>query len=107
MKSFDERQKAFEAEFKRDQEQYFRIAARRNRLLGLWAAERMGVPAGEPAEAYAKTVVAADFEAPGDGDVVKKVLDDLAAKGVGATEEEVRHELARAAEQAREQLAPR
>jgi hypothetical protein len=107
MRTFDERRQGFEAEFKRDQELVFRIAARRNRLLGLWAAEKLGLPAGDPAESYAKTVVAADFEAPGDSDVVAKVLGDLAAKGVAATEAEVRAELKRAAEEARRQLAGR
>jgi hypothetical protein len=107
MKSFDERQRAFEAEFKRDQELSFRIAARRNRLLGYWAAERLGLPAGEAAEAYARTVIAADFQAPGDGDVVEKVRVDLAAKGIDITEAEVCAELTRAAMQARKQLAGR
>jgi hypothetical protein len=107
VKSFDDRQKAFEAEFKRDQELVFRIVARRNRLLGLWAAERMGLPVGEAADAYAKTVVSADFEAPGDDDVVRKVTGDLEAGGVAATEAEVRAELARVGEEARRQLAGR
>jgi hypothetical protein len=80
MKSFDDRQKGFEAEFARGQELTFRITARRNRLLGLWVAERLALPAGEPAEAYAKTVVAADFQMPGDDDVVEKVRGDLTAK---------------------------
>jgi hypothetical protein len=65
MKSFTVRKKGFEAEFKRNQELLFQVTARRNRLFGLWAAVRLGLPAGEEAEAYAKTVVAADFEAPG------------------------------------------
>ncbi|MGH7087542.1 MAG: DUF1476 domain-containing protein [Stellaceae bacterium] len=107
MAAFDKRRKAFEAEFERDQELLFRITARRNRLLGLWAAARLGLAAGDPAETYAKTVVAADFEAPGDGDVVGKVLRDLAAGGVSATELEVRAELARAAAQARKELSGR
>jgi hypothetical protein len=104
MRSFEERQKGFEAEFKRDQELAFRIAARRNRLLGLWAAGRLGLAPGEPAEAYARTVVAADFAAPGDDDVVEKVRADLAAAGIAVTEAEVRAELARAAREARAQL---
>jgi len=72
MKSFTEREKGFEAEFKRNQELMFRVTARRNRLFGLWAAARLGLPA-EEAEDYAKTVVAADFEAPGDADIIKTV----------------------------------
>jgi hypothetical protein len=66
MKSFTEREKAFEAEFKRNQELRFRLTARRNRLFGLWAAARLGLSGGEEAEGYGKTVVEADFEAPGD-----------------------------------------
>ena len=107
MRSIDDRQKGFEAQFAHGQELAFRITARRNRLLGLWAAERLGLPAGEPAEAYAKSVVAADFQAPGDDDVIDKVRGDLVAKGLEVTEAEVRAELARAAAQARGQLAER
>ena len=72
MRSIDDRQKGFEAQFVHGQELTFRITARRNRLLGLWAAGRLGLAAGEPAESYAKTVVAADFQAPGDDDVVER-----------------------------------
>jgi hypothetical protein len=107
MRGFDERQKGHEAQFAHGQELAFRITARRNRLLGLWAAERLGLAAGEEAEAYAKAVVVADFQAPGDDDVILKVHGDLAAKGIQVTEAEVRAELARAAAQAREQLTER
>ena len=85
MKSFTEREKGFEAEFKHNQELLFRVTARRNRLFGLWAAVRLGLPAGEDAETYAKTVVAADFEAPGDADVIEKVQADLEENGVAVT----------------------
>lgn len=105
MKGFIEREKGFEAEFKRNQELAFRITARRNRLFGLWAAGRLGLPAGEAAEAYARTVVAADFEAPGEADVIAKVQADLAAAGIAATEAELRAELARAGAEARKQLS--
>jgi hypothetical protein len=105
MKSFVEREKAFEAEFTRNQELAFRITARRNKLFGLWAAARLGLPAGKAAEAYAKTVVAADFVAPGDADVIAKVRDDLAERGIAATEAELRAELARARDEARRQLS--
>lgn len=105
MKSFAERGKAFETEFQRDQELAFRITARRNRLFGLWAAARLGLAAGEAAEAYARTVVAADFEAPGDDDVIAKVRTDLADKGLSAGEGELRAELARAGAEARRQLS--
>ena len=104
MKSFTEREKGFEAEFKRNQEPLFRVTARRNRLFGLWAAVRLGLP-GEEAETYAKTVVAADFEAPGDADIIKKVQTDFEEKSVAVTEAELRSELARAAAEARRQLA--
>jgi hypothetical protein len=105
MKSFTEREKGFEAEFKRNQELMFRVTARRNRLFGLWAAVRLGLSAGEEAETYAKTVVAADFEAPGDADVIEKVRTDLEKKGVAVNEAELRAELADAAVEARRQLA--
>ena len=74
-------------------------------MFGLWAAVRLGLPAGEEAEAYAKTVVAADFEAPGDADVIEKVRTDLEKKGVAVNEAELRAELADAAVEARRQLA--
>ena len=104
MKSFVEREKGFEAEFKRTQELAFRINARRNRLFGLWAAARLGLPAGEAAEAY-KTVVAADFTAPGDADVIAKVQTDFAEKGIAVSEAELRTELARVGAEARRQLS--
>ena len=72
---------------------------------GLWAAGWLGLAAGEPAEAYAKDVVAADFEAPGDSDVIAKVRTDLAEKGISASEGELGAELERAAAEARKQLA--
>ena len=83
----------------------FRVTARRNRLFGLWVAVQLGLPAGEEAETYAKTVVAADFEAPGDADVIEKVRTDLEKKGVAVNEAELRAELAHAAAEARRQLA--
>jgi hypothetical protein len=103
MKSFTERERGFEAEFKRNQELRFRVTARRNRLFGLWAAGRLGLPA-EEAEAYAKTVVEADFKEPGDADVLKKVQTDLENRGVAMSEAELRVELERAAAEARRQL---
>ena len=104
MKSFTEREKGFEAEFKRNQEPLFRVTARRNRLFGLWAAVRLGLP-GEEAETYAKTVIAADFEAPDDSDIIQKVRTDFDEKGAAVTEAELRAELARAAAEAHRQLA--
>jgi len=105
MKSLSDREKGFEAEFKRNQELMFRVTARRSRLFGLWAAAQLGLPLGEEAEAYAKTVVAADFEAPGDGDIIEKVRTDLEQKGIAVTETALRTELERAAAEARRQLA--
>jgi len=104
MKSFTERERGFEAEFKRNQELRFRVTARRNRLFGLWAAARLGLSAGEESEAYAKTVVAADFEAPGDADVIAKVRRDLEEKGIALTEAELRSELERAGAEAHGQI---
>ena len=104
MKSFSDREKGFEAEFKHNQELLFRVTARRNRLFGLWAAGRMGLLDGQAAEDYAKLVVAADLQAPGDGDVIEKVRADLAEKGVVLTEAELRAELTRVAAEARRQI---
>jgi hypothetical protein len=87
--SFDKRQEGFEKKFALDEEQKFKAFARRNKLLGLWVADKLGI-AGDSANAYAKEVVAADFEQPGDNDVVHKVMRDLAAKGVALTEQELR-----------------
>lgn len=104
MKSLDDRKKGFEAAFQRDQELAFKIGARRNRLFGLWAAAQLGMSAGEVAEAYAKTVVAADFEEPGDDDVIRKVRADLTEKGLNISDAQLRSEFARAAAEARRQL---
>jgi hypothetical protein len=103
MRSFEDREKGFEAEFKRDQDLAFRVTARRNRLFGAWAAEKLGLPADQ-VEPYARTVVDADFEKPGDGDVIEKVQKDLAAKGIAMTEPQLRAELDRAAVEAKRQL---
>ena len=105
MKSFDDRQKGFEAEFKRNQELQFRVTARRNKLFGLWAAGHLGIAAGDEAEAYARTVVEADFERPGDGDVLEKVQKDLAAKGIEMSEAQLRVELTHATDEAKRQLS--
>ncbi len=81
MPSFDDREKGFEAKYRHDQELNFKITVRRNKLLGLWAAELLG-KAGADADAYAKEVIASDFEKPGEDDIVGKVADDLKGKGV-------------------------
>jgi hypothetical protein len=89
MTTFDKREEGFEKKFALDEELKFKAEARRDKLLGLWVAEKLGLSV-EAANDYARTVVAADFLAPGDADVVRKVMDDLAAKGVTITEQEVR-----------------
>ena len=81
MSNFDKRQEGFEKKFALDEEQKFKAEARRNKLLGLWAAEKLG-KTGDEAAAYAKEVVSADFEDAGDSDVLRKVTKDLEGKGV-------------------------
>jgi len=103
MTSFDDRERAFEAKFARDEELQFRIHARRNRLLGQWAADRMGLTP-EEADAYAKSVVQADFEEAGDEDVVRKLLGDLIGAGVDVDEAAVRAALDEKAVEARRQF---
>jgi hypothetical protein len=89
MSTFDKREEGFEKKFALDAEQKFKAEARRNRLLGMWVAEKLGM-SGDAANAYAKDVVASDFEEAGDTDVVRKVLADLTAKGVAITEPQLR-----------------
>jgi hypothetical protein len=101
--NFNDRQKGFEAKFQHDQETEFKITARRNKLLGLWAAERMDI-VGADADSYAKAVVASDFEEPGDGDVVRKVIGDLSAKGIEIDERGLRKEMDRLEAVARGQI---
>jgi hypothetical protein len=88
MTTFDQREESFEKKFALDEELKFKAEARRNRLLGLWAAEKLGI-SGEAATAYAKEVVAADFEEAGGRGVLHKVLGDLTAKGVAVTEDDI------------------
>ena len=102
MNTFEEREKDFEARYKHDQELQFKVKARRNRLLGLWAAERMGL-SGDGADAYAKEVVEAEFHG-GDRHVVHKVVTDLVAKGQAATSAQVRFEMEHFAEEAKRQV---
>ncbi|MFN3817738.1 DUF1476 domain-containing protein [Blastomonas sp.] len=89
MTSFSDRERAFEAKFAADADLQFRITARRNRLLGHWAAQQMGLTP-EETEAYAKAVVQADFEEAGDEDVIRKLLGDLVSAGVEIDELGVR-----------------
>ncbi len=85
MTSFDDREKAFETKFAHDAEMRFRILARRDKLIGLWAAEKLGKD-GAAAEDYAKQVVLSDLEKPGDDDIIAKLHGDLAALGVGVAD---------------------
>ena len=89
MTTFDKREEGFEKKFALDEEQKFKAEARRNRLLGLWVAEKLGL-SGEAASTYAKDVIAAEFQEAGDADVVRKVMGDLKAKGVAVTDEQLR-----------------
>lgn len=104
MPSFDDREKAYENKFAHDQELEFKAQARRNRMLGLWAAERMGLKDAE-ADAYAAEVVRSDFEEAGDHDVFRKVKADLDAKGAGVSDTQLRHEMDRLLAEARAQVA--
>ncbi|HKJ62871.1 MAG TPA: DUF1476 domain-containing protein [Hyphomicrobiales bacterium] len=92
MTTFDEREKAFEQKFFHDEELRFRATARRNKLFGIWAAEKMGL-SGSEAEDYAKTVVKADLQEAGDEDVLRKVDGDLKAKGANVSDTELRTKL--------------
>ena len=103
MTSFSDKERAEEAKFAHDEETQFRIAARRNRLLGAWAAEKMGLTSVE-AEAYGKAVIQADFEEAGDEDVIRKLLGDLTAAGVSVDEAEIRSALEVKAIEARRSL---
>lgn len=94
MTQFEDREKAFENKYKHDEALRFKVMARRNKLLGLWAAEKLGLT-GSDAESYAKDVVAADFDKPGDEDVLQKVSEDLKAKGVAVSDHAVRQEMDR------------
>ena len=103
MTQFDDRERAFEAKFARDEEMQFRILARRNRLLGEWAAGLMGLTA-EEAEAYAKDVIHTDFEEGGDEDVIRKLLGDLTSAEVEIDEDRIRATLDHKSVEARRQL---
>ncbi len=103
MSGFNEREKGFEAKYKRDQELDFRVTARRNKLLGLWAAEKLGI-ADADADAYAKEVVMSDFEEPGEEDVYRKVMGDFTGKDARVEENELRREMARLMDVARGQV---
>lgn len=93
MTQFDDRERAEEAKYSLDQQMLFKAQARRDKLVGLWAAQLLGL-AGDEAEAYAKSVVIADLEEAGDEDVIRKILGDFDAKGVAKTREDIIEQLA-------------
>ena len=103
MTTFDDREKGFETKFARDEEMAFRIVARRNRLLGEWAARQMGLTEVE-GEAYSKEIIRAEFEEAGDEDVIRKLLGDLTAAGVEIDEATIRTTMAHKEVDARRQL---
>lgn len=103
MTDFNDRERAFEAKFAHDEDMKFRMLARRNRLLGEWAARKMGLSEEETAS-YAKDVVRADFEEAGDEDVIRKVLGDLIAAGHETSDEEIRQALEHKSVEARRQI---
>ena len=103
MASFDDREKSFENKFKHDEELRFKVTNRRNKLLGLWAAELLG-KTGDEAEAYAREVVASDFDKPGEEDVFVKVMNDL--QGVAEVDEhKLRKQMETLMQTAKEQIA--
>jgi len=103
MTTFDDRERAFEAKYARDEDMAFRIIARRNRLLGEWAARLMGLSEAET-DAYAKEVIRSDFEEAGDEDVVRKVLGDLTGAGIDIDDDKIREVLAHKTVEAKRQL---
>lgn len=92
MASFEDREKGFERKFAHDEELKFRATARRNRLLGLWAAEQMGI-AGDDAQAYAREVIKADLAEPGEEDLFRKLRGDFDAKGVDVSDHQIRRQM--------------
>ena len=103
MTQFDDRERAFESKFAHDEEMRFRITARRNRLLGEWAARKMRLSEAET-ESYAKDVVRSDFEEAGEHDVIRKVLGDLTSAGVDCDEEKIRETMRNKEIEARRQI---
>lgn len=103
MTEFEDREKGFERKFALDAELEFKVTARRNKLLGLWAAEMLGKK-GEDAEAYAKSVVVADMETKGDDDVVGKLMADFAAAGQSLSAADVRAKMEALLPEARKQI---
>lgn len=103
MSGIDERRKGMDTKLSQDSELRFKVTNRRNKLLGMWLAEQFGL-AGDEASEYTKSVVLSDFEAPGDDDVVRKVLADIAERGVSIDEAAVRSQMAALLETAKDQI---
>lgn len=103
MTTFDDRKDAYENKYAHDKEMEFKVMARRNKLLGLWAADKLHLQADER-EAYAREVVTADLAVPGDSDVLHKILRDFEAAGIQLTEKDIRAEMHRLLDVAREQI---
>jgi hypothetical protein len=103
MTTFDKRQEGFEKKFALDEEQKFKAEARRNKLLGLWAAQHMGL-SDEHAKQYAAEVIASDFEEAGDEDVFRKISGDLKAKGASVSDDMIRQKMAELVGVARDQV---
>ena len=103
MTTFNDRERGFENKFALDQDQEFKAGARRNRLLGEWAAGLMGLEGDRVAE-YAKAVIKSDFELPGDDDVLRKVFEDLKGSGVNTSEGDVRMKMDELLAKAREAI---
>jgi len=103
MTTFQDREKSFEKKFERDQDLQFKATARKNKLLGLWAAGLIG-KSGADAEAYAKEIVLADLEKPGDADVIEKLVKDLAAAGKPTEAHTIRRQAERLLVEAKAQL---
>ena len=103
MSGIDDRRKGMEAKLHHDGELKFKVNNRRNKLLGLWLAEQFGL-AGDEATAYAKTVVLSDFEEPGEDDVVRKVMADIAARGASIEEVAIRKKMDALLDTAKDQI---
>jgi hypothetical protein len=103
MTQFNDRERAFETKYAHDEEMKFRVIARRNKLLGEWAARKLGL-SQEEADSYAKDVIRADFEEAGDGDVIRKVLGDLTSAGIEVDEAEIRQTLEHKTIEAKRQI---
>jgi hypothetical protein len=103
MTTFDKREEGFERKFAHDEELRFKANARRNKLLGLWAAEKLGL-SGAEADAYAKEVVLADFEQAGDEDVFQKIRKDFDAKNIAQSDHQIRRTMVDLMEQAIDQI---